>query len=294
MDVSIIIVNYNTRDLLKDCILSVQEKTQDVDYEIIVVDNDSHDGSVDMLKEEFPTVRTIESGGNLGFGRANNVGMKAASGKYLFLLNSDTLLINNAVKEFYDNAESLSKSYMRTPILGSILKNKSLGTCNSYGKFPTPLHELRNVTAKYLRFMKDPMLLSPKEVNEPKPVDFITGADMFLPRIAFEESGGFDPDFFMYGEEVDWQKRLSDLGYVRLIVNGPEIIHLEGGSDSSKSKTWSARRLGNLYRSRRLYRRKHYGKIGSLLFTSVYRIMDAPSLIITAILQKDAAYLKLL
>lgn len=294
MDVSIIIVNYNTKDLLKDCIESILLQTIDIEYEIIIVDNDSHDGSVEMLREEYPVVKVIEAGENLGFGRANNLGMKGAKGKYFFLLNSDTLLLNNAVKAFYDQAEKLSGQYMKTPVLGSILLGRDKKPCHSYGKFQTPGQELLNITAKYLRFLKRKELLSPERVADSKPVDYITGADLFLPRRAFEETGGFDPDFFMYCEEVDWQRRLADKGYVRLIVDGPEIIHLEGGSDASVTKTWSPSRLGRLYRSQRLYRKKHYGVVGAPVFSIIYRILDAPSLLLTAILQKDKEYLKLL
>jgi GT2 family glycosyltransferase len=105
MDVSITIVNYNTKDLLKQCIESVFEKTQDVEFEIIVVDNASSDGSQQMVKELFPKVTLIESPENLGFGRANNLGNKVAKGKYLFILNSDTILIENSIYNKYINMQ---------------------------------------------------------------------------------------------------------------------------------------------------------------------------------------------
>ena len=103
--VSIIIVNYNTAELLNDCIDSVQSKTVNVDYEIIVVDNNSEKGSLDHLIEKYPTVNFIFSEENLGFGRANNLGATKARGKYLFLLNPDTLLVNNAIAILYDFME---------------------------------------------------------------------------------------------------------------------------------------------------------------------------------------------
>lgn len=106
MQVSIIIVNYNTKELIKNAIQSVFDKTENIDYEIIVIDNASQDGSVEDLKNTFQEkIKIIESKENLGFGRANNLGIKQAQGKYIFLLNSDIELINNAIKTFYDYME---------------------------------------------------------------------------------------------------------------------------------------------------------------------------------------------
>ena len=102
MDVSIIIVNYNTKDLLVNCLNSIYEKTKDVLFEIIIVDNASIDGSEEMIKNDFKEVVFIQSGDNIGFGRANNLGIKEAKGDCIFLLNSDTILLNNAIKELTD------------------------------------------------------------------------------------------------------------------------------------------------------------------------------------------------
>ena len=108
MDVSIIIVNYNTKDLLCQCVDSIYDKTSNVEFEIIVVDNDSSDGSKELFIKD-KRIRFIEAGGYLGFGKANNLGVDAAKGKYVFFLNSDTILMNNAVKLFYDYCESHEK-----------------------------------------------------------------------------------------------------------------------------------------------------------------------------------------
>ena len=106
MDVSIIIINYNTRQMLANCLNSLYEFTKEIQFEVIVVDNASKDGSEQYICSKFPQVKWVNSGGNVGFGRANNLGIKYAKGKYLFLLNSDTLLLNNATKAFYNYAES--------------------------------------------------------------------------------------------------------------------------------------------------------------------------------------------
>ena len=102
MDVSVIIVNYNTVELTKQCILSIYNQTKDVNFEIIVVDNNSEDNSVKIIENNFPQVILINNSDNIGFGRANNLGVEIAKGKYIFFLNSDTILLNNAIKIFVD------------------------------------------------------------------------------------------------------------------------------------------------------------------------------------------------
>lgn len=293
-EVSVIIVNYNTRDLLRNCIDSIIAMTKDVDYEVIVVDNDSHDGSVEMLRSTFPEVRVIEAGSNLGFGRANNLGMKHAYGDFFFLLNSDTLLHNDAISEFYQKGKDLMDSHEGFGVLGSILLGRDMKTCHSFGRFPTPAFELREIMAKYLRFLKDPENTHPPLVRGMREVDYVTGADMYVPRNVFEATDGFDPDFFMYCEEVEWQKRIEKLGLNRLIIEGPEIIHLEGGSDNNKKKTWSVKRLVNLYQSRKIYRKKHYNKSILPLFRATSFILDLPAILLTSILNRQKAYLKLI
>ncbi len=281
MDVSIIIVNYNTKQLLSNCLNSIKDKTKDIEYEIIVVDNNSHDGSQEMLKNDFPWVRLIESKENLGFGRANNLGMKNAQGKYFFLLNSDTILVNNAIKDFYDYSES----HPGFGALGSILLDKNLKPCHSYGKFPTQLRTLKDALAKYLRFLKDKNKFHPEMNSCPLEVEYITGADLWISRNVFERTSGFDPDYFMYFEESDWQKRMDDIGLKRYIIPGPKIIHLEGGSDSSKSHIWSPNRLKNFYKSQKIYHHKHFNKWTYPLFRIAYLVINTPSLIMLTIVK---------
>lgn len=257
MDVSIIIVNYNTCDLLKQCIQSIITNTREVVYEIIVIDNDSHDESCQMLKNDFPTVKLIRSNINLGFGKANNLGIKQASGKYLFFLNSDTILCNNAIKNFFEFSISYTDKLGAT---GTILKDNNGNNIHSYGKFITIKSELKNVLTKYSKIFgvkNNTDYLYPPAIKESKEVDYITGADLFIPYKVYQELEGFDPMFFMYCEEVDWQYRMAINGYKRLIINEPEIIHLEGGSDPSQSSAWSFNRMKNIFTSKLYYIKKH-------------------------------------
>ena len=294
MDISVIIVNYNTRSILKECIESIKEKTIGVDYEIIVVDNASSDGSCEMLRTDFPDVILIEAGGNIGFGRANNLGMKHASGKYLFLLNSDTRLLNNALLEFFRKAEELKNEGCKIGVLGAILTGTDGKTCHSYGKLITPSGEIRELMAKYLRFLKDHANTNPPKIHKAMDVGYITGADMFLPAEVFHTIGGFDPDFFMYCEETDWQQRMSEAGLRRIVVEGPEIVHLEGGSDNNGEKYWSPNRLANFYKSRKLYRKKHYNRLILPFFRLIHFIIDIPAISAVALVSGRKEYLGLI
>lgn len=291
MDVSVIIVNYNTREILGECLRSVRERTEGLEYEVIVVDNASVDGSQEYIRRAFPWVRLIESKKNLGFGKANNLGMKEARGKYLFLLNSDTILKNNALKIFYEYSEQYgnasniltNKKDRGIGALGAILLGPDGRNCHSYGRFITPARELKEVVAKYLKFLKDKDKFNPSSVSAPKEVDYITGADLWVPREVFERTGGFDPAFFMYCEEVDWQKRMDDIGLKRVIIPGPEIVHLEGGSDRSKKKVWSPSRLKNIYTSKRIYYKKHFNRLTYPFFRLLFLILNTPVIMLNAI-----------
>lgn len=232
--VSIIIVNYNTKQLTLDCLKSIYDHTTEIDFEIIVVDNASSDNSVEAIKATYPLVKVIEPNENLGFGRANNLGAKYAKGEYLFLLNSDTLLIENSIKKLYDfYIENQGKLHIG--VLGCTLVDKDLNLIHSGGDFPTiwkyifdnPLRVLNKIfkinKSTFKKFSYNDTLTK---------VDMVTGADMFLSKKSFDKVGGFDERFFLYYEETDMEYKLMKLGYSHYITNITKIIHLEGGSMS--------------------------------------------------------------
>lgn len=238
MDVSIIIVNYNTKDLIKNCINSIYKHTKDVDFEIIVSDNGSVDGSIEMIKSEFPNVILIENGSNLGFGTANNRGLAIAKGKYIFYLNSDTLLLNNAVKYFYDYWET-SPEKDNIGALGCNLLDENLSVSDSYGIFPnvneTIIELIRANYGLFKYFFKKVIFKKNIGITRiPKKFDFkigavdiIIGADLFMKN---DEFAKFDEQIFLYHEEMDLQFQLKKEGKKRLLIEGPKIIHFEGQS----------------------------------------------------------------
>jgi GT2 family glycosyltransferase len=135
MCVSIIIVNYNTKELLHNCLISIYEQTKDIEFEVIVSDNGSVDGAIQMVQLEFPNVIIIKNNMNIGFGAANNKGLDIARGKYVFYLNSDTVLLNNAVKIFYDFWENYSEKD-ELGAIGCNLLDGNFETTHSAGSFP--------------------------------------------------------------------------------------------------------------------------------------------------------------
>lgn len=234
MDVSIIIVNYNTLELTKNTINSVIEKTQGIKYEIILVDNASTDGSIEYFKEKYKgKIIFLKNKENLGFGRANNKGIEIAKGKYVFLLNSDTLLINNAIKILFDYME-LNPS---VGICGGNLYDIELNPVHSFKKeLITLINEFDFLKNRMAKILKKKRRLDFNYKNIPLEVGYITGADMLIRKRVLEKSGNFDDDFFMYYEEVELTYRIKKLGYKVMSVPEAKIIHLEGKSSIFEEK----------------------------------------------------------
>ena len=218
IDVSVIIVNYNTCQITKNCIDSVVEKTKDVEYEIILVDNASTDGSKEIFEKDN-RITYIYSEKNGGFGYGNNIGMKAAKGKYIFLLNSDTLFVNNAIKEFYDYAEL----HEDMNIYGCYLQHNDGSYCISFFDFPS--FTIKEFFTR-LFFKKKEIV----NINKCREVDVISGADMFINNKIIKKTGGFDENIFLNGEESELQYRMKKFNIKRYILPTPKIIHLEGVS----------------------------------------------------------------
>lgn len=231
MDVSIIIVNYKTCSLVEACIKSIYKHSSGVSYEVIVVDNASNDGSVTYLKQKFPNVIFIENEYNWGFGGANNIGLEKAKGDYFFLLNSDTIVLDNIVLYLFEACKNLQREEA-IGALGLLLldRNRNWNYKNSDGRFPTLKSFLEDVVYYYFRYSKNQESHLQYEKDKFMDVDYIVGADLFIPRKVIDEIGAFDTNFFMYWEEVDLQKRMSDHGYKRRILFGGKLVHLEGMS----------------------------------------------------------------
>jgi GT2 family glycosyltransferase len=233
--VSIIIVNWNTKELLNDCILSVPAGAGDISFEIIVVDNASDDGSVKMLEENFPEVILIKNNKNIGFSAGCNQGAKRAEGKYLFFLNPDTILLNGSLQKLIEFSE-------RKPWIGAAgpqMTGKDGKIQNSVRQFPRMRDFLiRDTFFKWIfpvgKKKKTIIRLSQKE---PASVQQISGAAFLIRRDLWENIDGMDERFFMFYEEVDLCKRLKDLGYGIYYLPEAKIIHRGGGSRKKDKST---------------------------------------------------------
>lgn len=234
--VSVIIVSYNTKELTRNCLRSLFEQTVGIDFEVIVSDNGSQDGSIDMIRTEFPQVIVIENGKNLGFGKANNCAASVATGKYLFFLNSDTVLLNNALKCFCDAAEQ------EDCVLGTYLCDYLGDSMHSYGNFTQPFLFMlkKNIYDFYPCVLKKRLAQIQKnlvqECLSERYVDFITGADLFISKKHFDAVHGFDERYFMYFEDDDLCRKCMKIGINRKLITSPKIMHLEGASSTVKLK----------------------------------------------------------
>lgn len=230
MDVSIIIVNYNTLKLTKQSIDSVIEKTKDLKYEIILIDNNSIDGSVEFFKKKYKDrISFIENKENIGFGKANNKGIEIAKGKYIFLLNSDTLLINNAIKILFDFMEKNENC----GVCGGNLYDINLQPTISY-ELNFPENTFKNAVKR--RYKKNYFF---NKTEFPLKVAYVSGADMMIRKKVLNQVDIFDFDFFMYYEETELTFRIANEGYKVYNIPQAKIIHLEGKSNTFKEKKYS-------------------------------------------------------
>lgn len=309
MDLSIIIVNYNTKKLLEQCLSSIYKFTssdfriesrsfvpqsgtqddsaggKDINFEVIVIDNGSKDGSLEMVKKKYPQVKLIPNKDNLGFSRANNQGIKVAKGKYILLLNSDTYLIENSFKKLIEKAESL-------PNVGALapqLLNEDKSIQQSAGFFP----HLPQVFF-WMTFIDDlpgGQYLRPYHVdhdsfyNKDQEVDWLTAAAVLIPKDIARDIKGLDEKIFMYGEDVDFCYRVKKAGFNIYLSPVTKIVHIGRGSSG---KIPTAAFVGE-YKGLIYFYAKHKGKlslqiakvllkIGALLRIGIFSILGRKEL----------------
>ncbi len=252
LDLSIIIINWNTKQLLLNCIASIYSTAHNASYEVFVVDNGSTDGSVEAVSKTYPAVNVIVNTANLGFARANNIALRGISGRYAVLLNSDTVLTKSALDKMYD----FMAHNPRAGMCGPQLLNEDGSKQNSIGSFPTLLTEF--VSRRVVR------ILSPQRYREafkfkhivlsgPAEVDFIVGACMMVRKAAIDEVGALDGDYFFLYEEVDWCFRMKKAGWLVYHLPDVKVYHLGGKS----MKDISLRARVESWRSRYLFFKKN-------------------------------------
>ena len=257
MDLSIIIVNWNTCDLLRRCLASIEANRGDLSLEVIVVDNASVDDSVPMVEQEFPQVCLITSQQNLGYAKGNNLGAKEAKGRYLLILNPDTEIVGRALEQMVAYLDE----HPNVGVVGPQLLYPDGSVQPSRRRFPQLATTFFQGTPFSWRWFRDSnkfarmhyMADSPDD--EIQSVDWLIGAALMIRRETWQEVGLFDEQFFMYSDEVDWCHRCHDAGWDVHYLPTAQIIHDEHKSARRIPVTSRAR----FHRSRVRYFRKYFG-----------------------------------
>jgi GT2 family glycosyltransferase len=279
VDVSIIIVNWNTRCLLAQCLGSVAtEMNSRVSFEVIVVDNASTDGSCEMVRREFPEVKLIVNRENRGFAAANNQALAVAQGRYVLLLNSDTIVLNGAVEKTIAFADH----YVDTAVVGCRVLNQDRTLQSTCFMFPSLLNWFLNATYLYQLFPQSRFFgreqmtwWSRSDVRE---VNVVTGCYMLVRREAIDQVGLLDERFFMYAEETDWCLRFVAKGWKNRFTPEAEIIHLGGGS----APKLGANRARVTNRSFVRYMFKHWSRsraVAGVIMLTLFYLLRLPILI---------------
>jgi N-acetylglucosaminyl-diphospho-decaprenol L-rhamnosyltransferase len=231
LDLTVIIVSYNTRERTVNCIRSIQSSTVDTSYEIIVVDNASTDGSVDSLRKTFPNIQIIAASENLGFARANNLAEERARGRRLLLLNPDTMITSGAV----DNLDHFASANPDDRLWGGLNLHEDGTPSRSCSRrhtlwnafcFATGLSLLLNHPEEYRGWAHDSV----------RPVEVISGCFLLIDRVLWKELHGFDPTFFMYGEDEDLCLRARQFGARPTFTPSAKVIHHGSASESDEAE----------------------------------------------------------
>ncbi len=252
---SVIIVNYNVKEFVLNSVSSVLKAAKEIPIEVIVVDNASQDGSPEIIAQKFPEVKLIANKENVGFGRANNQALEIARGEYVLLLNPDTLLKDNTLSEMIKFMETHSDAGLATC---KVLNPDGTLQLACRRSFPRPWVSFTKISGLSALFPKSKLFakynLTYLDENETYTVDAVSGSFMFLRGEAIKSVGGFDPDFFMYGEDLDLCYRIKEKGWNVYYYPGTEIIHYKG--ESAKRSSIDETRV--FYNAMTLFVEKHF------------------------------------
>ncbi len=258
MDISIIIVSFNTKELLIDCLNSLNKALNNLKSEIFVVDNNSHDGTVEALRLNFENVKVIANHQNVGFSKANNQAIKKAKGKYVLILNPDTKVMPEAIKtmiKYMDQNENIACSTCRVELPDGTLDKD----CRRH--FPTPWRAFCHFS-KLSRIFKGSKIfdqyqmgyISEDKVHE---IDSCVGAFMLVRSSAIKKVGLFDEDFFFYGEDLDWCWRFKEKGFKIMYNPVVKIIHYKGAASGMKPQSAHLTKATRTSRRRALFESVH-------------------------------------
>jgi GT2 family glycosyltransferase len=272
VDLSIIIVNWNSAELLHNCLVSIKKWVTGISFEVVVIDNCSEQDDITLCKQEieprFPWVKFIYNKHNLGFAKANNQALAMSQGDTILLLNPDTCFIQIGLTELLQSVQHAGVGMVSCKLL-----NEDLTTQLSCFKFPV----LSNVVAtslflhKFLpRRFRAQLVYTPSDLEQPLSPDWVLGAFMLLPKKVVQQLGGFDESIFMYGEDMDLCFRVRQLGLDIVYKPNYALIHYGGHSGR---KAWSnAKREVMIYKAIFHFYKKHFGKVQLALARGIYAL----------------------
>jgi GT2 family glycosyltransferase len=263
-DISVAVISYNTRELLRQCVASV---FADGGNDVVVVDNGSTDGTVEMLREEFGRVHLFVDGSNPGYGAASNAAIDRCRSEYVLLLNSDTVVSPGALQALCGYLDA----HPRVAIVGPRLRHPDGSLQRSLHQFPTPLITLLDYSWVGRLVGRVPGLRKLYVASDPhdkaRAIPWVTGAALAIRKAAFQRVGGFDPTFFMYYEEVDLSYRLHRAGWETHFTPAAEVMHVGGASTSQQRGPMYAQQIGAAIQ----YSERHQSELGVMLTTFALR-----------------------
>jgi N-acetylglucosaminyl-diphospho-decaprenol L-rhamnosyltransferase len=239
-ELSIIIVNWNSKDYVRKCVQSILASTREIEFEIVVVDGASFDGCKEMLAQEFPEVRFVQCEKNVGFAKANNLGFGQSRGEHLLFLNPDTEVIGPAINLL---RQALSEIHGAGIVGAKLLNTDGSVQTSCVQPFPTILNQLLDAEVLRRAFPRHsfwgmaPLFSAGKK---PEPVQVLSGACLMVHRAVFAQVGRFSEDYFLYAEDLDLCYKVSRIGLKNYYVPAASVIHHGGGSSQTKQSTFSA------------------------------------------------------
>lgn len=264
--ISVIIVSWNTRELLAKALHSLPGDNAEFELETFVVDNGSQDGSVEMIRGQFPDATLIENEENLGFAAANNLALQRVHGEYILLLNSDAELLPGALEAM----ASLLSSVQTAGLVGAWILNPDRSMQASFVDFPNLWREFLILSGIGRRvFGNWYPSHNPKQSRVSRSVDYVSGACLLVRRSAYDDVGGFDDTYFMYAEEVDLCYRMWQGGWQVWYQPEAEVLHMGGGS----SRSIPIKRETDLYQSRVIYFLKHHGRFSATVLAGMIFVL---------------------
>ncbi len=268
VDMSIVLVCWNNKAYLDPCLKSLYEAGLKSSFDVIVVDNGSKDGSQEMLAEKYPEVRLIQNAGNVGLGKASNQGIEASEGRYILLLNNDTLVNGRAL----DLLVEFLEAHPEAGAAAGKLLNPDGSFQSGYAPFSTLLEEF--LIATHIGELLWPGYPSHGASNEVKATGWLSSACLLLRRSALNKVGLLDENYFIYGDEADLQYRLNKAGWKVYYLPESAIIHFGGRS----MDRWKRRKM--VYRGKMLFYRKNYGFFSTLLLRILFFVMSTLKLLV--------------